>query len=239
MIRHLFIFMILLAAPITAKAHYLWVETARNGMVGQEQKVKVHYGEYTYGVIEEVNGEAFPAVSLFTLWVIHPDGEKEMLETKAEKNHYSASFVPQKNGTYTLLLNNNEIEVIDYTQYDFGIFKTHYHSTAKVSVGNAEGDTEVQNPSGLAIKELANDGGKVTLQVLYKDSPITEQEAKIFVSDLWSKTLETDEKGQITFELPWDTKYIVETTKKEEVPGTYKGKDYEFIWHCATYCIKE
>jgi len=31
----------------------------------------------------------------------------------------------------------------------------------------------------------------------------------------------------------------VETTTKEEIPGTYNGEEYEFIWHCATYCIKQ
>ncbi|MEO2052613.1 MAG: hypothetical protein ABGX00_12695 [Allomuricauda sp.] len=37
--------------------------------------------------------------------------------------------------------------------------------------------------------------------------------------------------------LLWISKYIVETTTKEEIPGTYIGEDYQFIWHCATYCL--
>lgn len=223
---------------ISANAHYLWLETNGSGKSGQEHEVRVHYGEYTYGVIEKVQGEAFPAVAKFTLWVIAPDGTKIELKTTPKEDHYLASFTPSQNGVYTIALNNNEIDVIDYTQYDFGIFKTHYHSTAKVQVGNTDADTQAINPEGIVVKQLANNGDDVKLQVLYKGQPLTQNELQVYVADLWSKTLHTDDNGEVSFALPWDTKYIVETTTKEEVPGTYKGEEYEFIWHCATYCIK-
>jgi len=229
--------LLLITLPVlSASAHYLWIETNGTGALGQTQEVRVHYGEYTYGVIEKVEGEAFPLVSKFTFWVIAPDGTKTQLSTEAKEDHYLASFTPSQKGVYTIALNNNEIDVIDYTQYDFGIFKTHYHSTAKVQVGT-NGDTKTVNPDGIVVKQLENDGEQIKLQVLYKGEPIAENELKVYVSDLWSKTLYTDDNGEVSFALPWDTKYIVETTTKEEIPGTYNGEDYEFIWHCATYCI--
>jgi len=230
--------LLLITLPLlSASAHYLWIETNSTGALGQAQEVRVHYGEYTYGVIEKVEGEAFPLVSKFTLWVIAPDGTKTKLSTEAKEDHYLASFTPSQKGVYTIALNNNEIDVIDYTQYDFGIFKTHYHSTAKVQVGT-DGDTKTANPNGIVVKQLENDGEEFKLQVLYKGEPIAKNELKVYVSDLWSKTLYTDDNGEVSFALPWDTKYIVETTTKEEIPGTYNGEAYEFIWHCATYCIK-
>jgi len=230
--------LLLITLPIlSASAHYLWIETNGTGTLGQAQEVRVHYGEYTYGVIEKVEGEAFPSVSKFTLWVIAPDGTKTALKTTAKEDHYLASFTPSQDGVYTIALNNNEIDVIDYTQYDFGIFKTHYHSTAKVQVVT-DGDTITVNPEGIVVKQLKNDGEEIKLQVLYKGEPIAENELKVYVPDLWSKTLYTDDNGEVSFALPWDSKYIVETTTKEEIPGSYNGVDYEFIWHCATYCIK-
>ncbi|MDF0706589.1 DUF4198 domain-containing protein [Flagellimonas okinawensis] len=230
--------LLLITLPVlSASAHYLWIETNGTGALGQAQEVRVHYGEYTYGVIEKVEGEAFPLVSKFTLWVIAPDGTKTRLSTEAKEDYYLASFTPSQKGVYTIALNNNEIDVIDYTQYDFGIFKTHYHSTAKVQVGT-DGDTKTVNPEGIVVKQLKNDGEEIKLQVLYKGEPIAKNELKVYVSDLWSKTLYTDDNGEVFFALPWDTQYIVETTTKEEMPGTYNGEDYEFIWHCATYCIK-
>src|SRR5690606_12738447 len=130
--------------------------------------------------------------------------------------------------------------VIDYTQYDFGIFKTHYHSIAKVEVGNSVKETVAQNPEGLAIVDVsAKDAksDKATLKVLYKGQPVKENEVTVFVADQWSKKVYTDANGMVTFDKPWKTKYVIEVTKKEEVPGSFNGKDYQFIWHCATYNI--
>lgn len=237
--KKLLITTILTILPLLSiQAHYLWLETNEDGKLGKKHEIRVHYGEYTYGVIEQVEGEAFPLVSKFQLWIIAPDGSKTVLDTEAKKDHYLAHFTPTQNGVYTVALNNNEIDVIDYTQYDFGIFKTHYHSTAKVKVGKTDADTQVANPEGIVVRQLAQDGDEIKLQVLYKGEPLAKNELKVYVSDLWSKTLYTDDNGEVSFGLPWKTKYIVETTTKEEVPGNYNGEDYQFIWHCATYCIE-
>lgn len=234
--KRILILSLLIIAAIPASAHYLWVETSSTGELNKEQAIKVHFGEYTYGVIEKVGDDAFNAVKDFTLYVIDPKGKRTALEVTAQMDHYSASFTPQKKGTYTVVLDNDQIDVIDYTKYDFGIFRTHYNSMAKVQVGEGEANTAAQNESGIAIQRLVADSG-VKLLVTYKGEPLVENEVKVFVADQWSKTLETDENGTVSFDLPWESKYIVETTIKEEVPGQFRGEDYEFIWHCATTCI--
>lgn len=218
-------------------AHYLWVETAPMGTKGVEQDIKVYYGEYTYGEIEKVNGDAFSKVKNFTLWVIDEKGNRTILETIPSEDHYLAKFTPTSNGTFTVVLNNNDIEVIDYTEYDFGIFKTHYHATAKIQVGHTANETISVNEEGISIKQVSESGDTVKLQVFYKNKPLAENEVQIYVADLWSKTLQTDDNGYVSFKRPWDTKYIIETTLKEEVQGIYKDKAYQFLWHCATYSI--
>ena len=219
----------------------MWVETNESGKKGKEHVVKVHFGEYTHGVIEDPNGENFAGVKNFDLWVIAPSGKKQSIETTIEGNAFHGTFTPTENGTYTVVLNNADIDVIDYTKYDFGIFRTHYHSTAKVVVGKEVSNSVADNESGLVVvnasDDLAEKDEEVSLKVLFQGQPIADQEVTIFISDLWSKKLTTDEQGMVTFTLPWETKYTVEATKKEEVPGTYKGEKYEFIWHCATYCL--
>ncbi|UII26943.1 DUF4198 domain-containing protein [Fulvivirga maritima] len=238
---HKLILLLLLITSQSACAHYLWVETNETGIKGQKQEVKVHFGEYTYGLIEDPNGENFAGVKNFELWVVAPSGKKQAIKTSAKEDAFIGSFTPDENGVYTVVLNNKEIDVIDYTKYDFGIFRTHYHSTAKVIVGGEVKSSASTNDTGLAIVNLstekAKENAEVSLQVLYKGEPLNKQEVDIYIADLWSKKLTTNEEGIVTFKLPWATKYTVETTKKEETPGTYKGKDFEFIWHCATYCI--
>lgn len=241
MMKKIFLVLALLAMGSNAFAHFLWVETSPAGKINQKHEVKVFFGEYTYGVTEKVGDEAFDKVKNFTLWAVAPNGEKTKLETKAGDLFYSAAFVPKTNGTYTIVVNNNAIDVIDYTQYNFGIFKTHYHCLAKVEVGNHPTETAAINPEGITLvdisKKQALENGEVTLKVLYKGMALKEKEVDVFVKDLWTKKITTDADGQIKFSLPWNTKYIVEVTEKEQVPGQYNGKDYQFIFHSSTYTI--
>ncbi|GLB48561.1 hypothetical protein Y10_09290 [Neptunitalea sp. Y10] len=215
----------------------MWIETNAIGNKDKEHIVKVHYGEYSYGVYEEVGGDTFNKVKNFTLWLVAPDGTKEVLEVSPEANFYKATFKPSQKGVYTVLLDNNDIEVIDFTKYDFGIFKTHYHSATTIDVGSGNINSVADNASGIAVKRVEAEKGKVKFQVLYKGTPLAKNEVAIYMADQWSKKLTTDDEGYITFTLPFNTQYVLETTIKEEVPGVFRGKAYEFIWHCATYTI--
>ncbi|MEQ8473033.1 MAG: DUF4198 domain-containing protein [Marinoscillum sp.] len=232
----------LLLAFGQVSAHYIWIQTAESGKLNKAHEVKVFFGEYTYGVIEDPNGDNFANVKNFKLWVMSPTGERSEINTVAGKEAYIGEFTPKEKGTYTVFLNNDEIDVIDYTQYDFGIFKTHYHSTAKVVVGEETKATQATNETGMVVINSSHNAAaidaEVTLKVLYKGQPVDKgQEVAVYVADMWSKTLHADANGEVKFKLPWKTTYTVETTKKEEFPGTYKGENYEFIWHCATYSI--
>ena len=235
------IFLWLLLGTTQAFAHYFWIETANAGKLNMEHKVKIRFGEYTYGITEKVEGEAFKNVGGFSLWLIAPDGKKTLLTTSPAKDYYLASFTPSQKGTYTLALDNKNIKVLDYTKYDFGIFKPQYHCKSKVVVGTEMHPTKTTNPKGIEITDLSKKptgiGSEVKLKVLFKNKPLPENEVKIFVNDLWSKEMETAEDGTVNFKLPWNTTYTVEVTYSEKTPGNFEGMDYEFIWHCATYYI--
>lgn len=221
----------------SAFAHYLWIQTNGEGKLNTRQEVRVYFGEYTYGITEKVGEEAFKNVSDFELWLIDPDGNQTKLSTTPTEEYYQASFTPQQLGSYTVYLKNDQIDVMDYTQYDFGIFKPQYQALKKVQVGPINTEREVEELGGLLVKELASDSGEVRLQVFYKGLPLAETETDLYMQDMWSKKLTTDANGIITFQLPFETKYILEVTKNEAVPGTFRETDYEFIWHCATYCL--
>ena len=183
--KNIFLVFAFLAVSSNAFAHFLWVETKPIGKINQKHEVKVFFGEYTYGVSEKVGEEAFNAVKNFTLWAVAPNGEKTELETKAGELFYSASFTPNANGTYTIIADNDTIDVIDYTQYNFGIFKTHYHCLAKVEVSGTPTETAAINPDGIAIvdvsKKIASENSEVTLKIVYKGAVLKEKEVDVFV----------------------------------------------------------
>ena len=239
--KKLSLLFLLLCFSTSSFAHYLWIETNASGKLNQKQEVKIFYGEYTYGVQDKVGEDAFNKVKKFTVWAVAPNGEKTKLNVEAGDLFYKTSFTPKIAGTHTIVLNNNEIDVVDYTKYDFGIFKTHYHAIAKVEVGNKPTETASLNPEGLTIvdisKKLHAENGEVSLKILYKGEIVKDKEVDLFVKDLWTKKAKTDANGIIKFNLPFKTKYIIEVTDKEQVPGTYNGLDYQFIFHSATYTI--
>ena len=236
--KHILLFFLLALASFPSFAHFMWVETNPEAILNQQHEIKVRFGEYTYGAIEKVNGDAFSKMKHFKLWVIDNNGNKTQLKTITKNDHYVAYYTPQNNGTYTVVLNNNNVDVIDYTEYDFGIFKTHYHATAAFTVGNKTATTKSDNATGLSVVQLAsNTKNETILQVNYKGKPLAKNEVNIYITDQWSKTLYTNESGVIRFKLPWQSPYVIETTLKEGTPGKFKGKDYQFIWHCASYYL--
>lgn len=239
--KKVFLLFALIAFNTVSFAHMIWIETNATGKVNQKQQLKVYFGEYAEGLTEKTAGDSFKKVAKFTLWAVAPNGEKTKLETTAAADCYTAYFIPKTNGTYTIVVDNNEIDVLDFTKYNFGIFKPHYHCVTKVVVGTKSNETAAINPEGLTIvdisKTLPTVNGEVTLQLLYKGAILKDKEVDLLLKDHWSKKVKTDANGQIKFSLPWNTTYIAEVTNKEEVPGSYNGKEYQFIWHSTTYTI--
>ncbi len=233
--------LLLLLASSPIFAHYMWIETVPTGKLNKEHQIKVRFGEYTYGVLEKVDGDAFKGVSEFTVWIIAPNGQKKELTLTPGADFYAGTFVPSENGTYTVVLDNKNMKVLDYTEYDFGIFKPQYHAKARIVVGETIAPLATSNPEGIEIVDLTDKtyakADEVVLQLLYKGKPLAKNELSVYQADMWSKKLTTDEEGKVSFKLPWNTQYTVEATYNEEVPGNFKGLDYGFVWHCATYCI--
>lgn len=135
--RKIIVTLLLIFSATQMFAHYIWLETAHKGKLNQPQTIKVRFGEFTHGVFEKVNGEAFQNAKEFTLWLVQPDGTKKELKVIPKEDYYLATFTPKENGVYTLALDNKNMEVLDYTKYDYTIFKPQYHAKAKVLVGNA------------------------------------------------------------------------------------------------------
>ncbi|MDX8552444.1 DUF4198 domain-containing protein [Tenacibaculum sp. 1B UA] len=234
--------LLFLAVFSNSFAHYIWIETSSTGKLNNEHKIKIRFGEFSESVIEKVGGENYNNVKDFTIWLIAPDGTKTTLQTIAKDDYYSTSFLPKQKGTYTISLDNKNIKVFDYTKYDYTTFKPQYHAKARVVVGTSITELKSTNPEGIEIIDITpkqhTNADEIILKVLYKGTALKKGEITLFTQGKWSVKEKTNEKGLVTFKLPKKTTYTVEATHEEKTPGTYNNVNYNIIWHCATYCIK-
>ncbi len=218
--------------------HFFWIETAPKGQIGEQHEIRIYFGEFTSGEIEKTDGEVFQNAQNFTIWVVDQNGNKEQLQPQAEASYYASSFTPKSKGTYSIILDNKKYQVLDYTQYDYGIFRPQYHSVAKVEVGDKRAPkTASANPESITIIDVSTQEDTAKLQVLFKNKPLADKEVTVFIKEDWSKKIKTDSNGVITFSKPFATRYVVEATHEDELPGSYDGVKYQFTWHCAVYTI--
>ncbi len=219
-------------------AHYLWIETDISGEIGKAHTVNIFYGEFSYNLLEDVNGN-FKEVSNFTVWLLTPDNQKIKLDCTPQADRYVAEFTPEKEGTYFVLLNNETIDVKDWREYGLEILKPNFYSSASVQVGSIFKMHEpIDVANNLVVLSSKEDDNTYNLKVTFNNKPLAKQELVIGINDGWTKTVYTDENGNAKFTAPWARQYIIEAIFNEEAPGSYNEKGYELIRHCATHSIK-
>ena len=169
---------------------------------------------------------------------MYQKGDKIKLIPQVKDDHYVASFTPESAGVYSIVLDHKKYQVLDYTAYDYGIFRPQYQSITKVLVGDSVAEKTVsENHNSITIVNHYLDTYQAKLQVLFKGAPLPDTEVTVFMEDDWSKKMKTDKEGMIEFKLPLKGRYVIEATHEDKEPGVFNGKDYEFTWHCAVYTI--
>lgn len=240
--------LLLLSNPL--RAHNIWIEVKPSGELNQTQKIVVHYGEYSYGHYEKTN-DGFKEVEDFRLWLIRPDGSKKELILEKKTKSYVSEFIPQSPGLYSIILKSNKAEVVDWREYDLGILKPNFYATAATVIGSNKAqkienhNQELENINPLVIhsmnkveNSLLDTGDELMLRVSYKGKPLKEHELVVGISDQWTKTVYTNNKGVARIRLPWAQQYVAEVVYTEENPGTFNEKDFEKVRHTASYTIK-
>ena len=238
----LLLFILLFSQPLYA--HNLWIETNPTGQVGESQEVSIYLGEYAYGVRDNIE-ENQEMIGQILVWLIHPNGETSELESSIDGNRFLTEFTPEESGSYQIALTVNEAPVVDWRDYDLGILKTNFFSTATIQVGTTENSKLVSAPvSGknqlvvTPVDAISFDRETpIEFEVTFNGKPLAEQEVVIGYQDKWFKSLYTDEAGKINLSLPWDDSFVIETVYTEETPGTFQGDEYEAIRHTATFRI--
>lgn len=212
----------------TASAHALWIETATQGKKGVSQDVKVYFGEFGTEDISQA-AEWFSDLKEFKLVLITPDQQEINLPVKAAGNAYSASFVPEMDGTYQLAIR----KIVGEVYYGF---KLDYNASATVQVGASK--TKLQSSNPLAILPVSGDYQVNKVIRLQADADSTwkgEKTITVVSPNTWTKSLYPGEDHQAEFTPLWPGKYLVELIVKDDAAGTHNGKPYKTDFHCATF----
>lgn len=219
----------------TVFAHALWIETNTSGKIGQAHEVKLFYGEYAQNE-RDVTSKWYSDVKDLTLWLVGPDKQKIKLTTTLGENLATASFIPEKDGQYTLLVSHPAKDMAGTTQY-------HFLTSATVHVGktaaNIDGDAisnELKIFPESGVKYKVNT--PVKLKAVHNGSQKAEASVSVFSPSGWSKVLTTNKDGVVEFTPLWPGRYVVELTDYKEKKGEQNGKAYEALWQGSTYSFE-
>ncbi|MDR0701666.1 MAG: DUF4198 domain-containing protein [Azoarcus sp.] len=93
-------------------------------------------------------------------------------------------------------------------------------------------DFSSQKPS-LAL-DIVPAGKPGVFRITFKEKPLPKTEVQILVQSGWGKKVYTNEDGEVTFDLPWQGQYVVETSHIERTPGERDGEKYDRINYVTT-----
>jgi len=216
-------------------AHALWIETKGNGKIGEAQEVKLFYGEYAQNE-RDVTSKWYSDVKDLTLWLVGPDQQKIKLNTALGENVATATFTPEKDGQYTLLVSHHAKDLAGTTKYQFLTSAT-VQVGKPASVLNADAITnELKIYPSSAVAHKVNK--PVKLKAVLNGTSKAETAVSVFSPSGWSQTLTTSKDGEIEFTPLWPGRYVVEVTDYKTEKGDHNGKPYEASWQGSTYSFE-
>ena len=216
-------------------AHALWIETNGTGKIGQAQQVKLFYGEYAQNERDSVV-KWYSDVKELTLWLVGPDSQKVKLTTTLSHNVATASFTPQKDGLYTLMVSHAAKDLAGTTAYNF-------LASATVQVGKTGLSVDEKALSNeLKVFPVGNGSYSVNTTVKLKakntDGIFKAKTISVFSPSGWSREVTTNAAGIAEFTPIWPGRYVIEVSDFKKTKGEQLGKAYEAIWKGATYSFE-
>jgi uncharacterized GH25 family protein len=233
--KKLLLFALLLTAAQQLFAHALWIETEAVGKKGKQHEARVFFGEYGSNE-RDTTAKWFSNLREFQLFLTAPSGKKLPLATVANTDYFSAVFVPEENGVYTLSVT---IEVKDLHRKS----KIYYYCDAAVLVGSsATGSNNLAAATDLSLvfqplTNAATVNTPIKGIVYLNGKPLSNSKVTFALSSGKKKDLETNAEGAVVFTADEKGLYMVEAFNIIKETGTHNGKEYNVIYHCVTRCL--
>jgi uncharacterized GH25 family protein len=199
----LFLAMPLLLAS-AAQAHQVWLEQDASG-------AKLYFGEFGDN-LHEVSPGFLDKLTQVSATVISSKGEKA-LESKKDRDAVTISGRAGKGESvvavdlaYPLLENKDGAKTVH---------------TAWTPAARYVPELGPQSPK--LVLDVVPTNGSGEFQVVYRGAPLAKAEVSLVAVSGWSLSGTTDDKGKVSFRLPWRGTYALLVRHKDATPGKRKN----------------
>lgn len=221
------LFVALFASAQTVDAHAIWLESSAKGIKGQQQQVRVYYGEYATAELEKTS-DWYSDLRTLEVYVLHPDQSQTKLALEDKGDHFVANFTPDQDGLYLLYTSHPTKDLGGQTRYEFT-------SQVPVQVGAANAVAKGRlSYQLLTDAKLFKKGQKVAISLTKDGQPLKDQDVLLMSASGWSKTYKTDASGVALVDVLWSGNYVAEFGHSEEATGNWHGKEYKATWQGIT-----
>lgn len=196
-----------LAAAGATQAHHLWIEQAASG----DERAVVRFGEFAQNLREASPGllDKFGQVRATLL----DSPEARPVDAAKAANGYLLPFraapgqsIVAEDASYPL-----------YAATQAGQAVMHwYYPAARLAT------TEAALPPTLRL-DLLPAGEKGRFKVFFRGQPLAKAKVTLATPAGWAKEEESDEQGQVSFDLPWKGPYVAEVSHQERSAGERPG----------------
>jgi uncharacterized GH25 family protein len=216
--------LITLLVPFWSHAHGDWIEVKGSGKVGEPAKIELIFGAYENQ--ERLKGKALNFLAEFTVAVIDPAGNRQILALTQTETCWEGSFTPKIEGTYQVLGTNEERGVVDWTTHGFDVLRPKEYLRTHYVVGRA---SEVSQNTQFLDVLWSKSGAEVKLTAYLNGNKTPKTKLLISNPEGWEKIKYTNAQGEATFLPNMKGWYLIEVENLDKTPGTFKGKDYKMI----------
>jgi len=211
-------------------AHAIWIESSPTGVKGQQQSVRVYYGEYEHAQIEKTTDWYSDLIRL-EVYLVQPDQSRVKLSLTDKGKWLEAYFIPTTEGTYTIYTSHAAKDMWEEKRFQF-------ISSVMVQVGKSQNPSE-SIPAYCLLTSARKyiRGDKVNIALSKKGNPLTDKEVAIMAPQGWVKKVKTDAQGNLNFDAELTGIYIIEYGQNEDGPGNWNGNSYKETWQTVTTTI--
>jgi len=187
-----------------AQAHQVWLEQDASG-------AKLYFGEFGDN-LHEVSPGYLDKLTQVSATVLSSKGEKA-LESKKDRDAISIAGRASKGESvvavdlaYPLLENKDGAKTV---------------RTAWTPAARYVPELGPQTPK--LVLDVVPTNGNGEFQVVYRGAPLAKAEVSLVAVSGWSLSGTTDDKGKVSFRLPWKGTYALLVRHKDPTPGKRKN----------------